>query len=487
MASGFHVLYTIPLWLGGLASSEHPHRLVHMTFQVYANKAISTTPYTWSDNSRLYQPIIVIVGTCSNRQTLSSGFQYSTEWVAHAGRFSSCGTVGISADLFLRGKLLPIVSEINAATTIIPNFSGIKQSQWNLALTTWSEHRDRKDEPPPPPSAVDGSPDEPLKFLWKHHDKLNYEHTSPSQHIADGVYTVTCDTENSLEIPTIYKQGTMAIDLRGKVTLQLDVHLDNHGLPSDWSSKASVEWTASIVVHSEAAGLVVNVSSSPPMFKSLEYTTGTGDHPTLDPEDLLRAVFPPTVDVSDANIEFSRFARVWQSCYPGSSAFTLCNPVFNAKGDLLFELQPYADPTSPTDPDAPPPTFAFSKMPGGRRDPFGVRRGTNRPHRTASRQTGERRPSPARPYEDTHRAGRAGASTPEPHANGAMRPRDSSRFSMSSRSMSPSVPSGTRAPVPRPVVTTTMPASRSQWNITASEEMTPTKAYSTQSSESAYS
>ena len=42
------------------------------------------------------------------------------------------------------------------------------------------------------------------------------------------------DTENSLGIPTVYKQGTMTIELHGRVNLLLDVHLEDQGTFADW-------------------------------------------------------------------------------------------------------------------------------------------------------------------------------------------------------------------------------------------------------------
>lgn len=382
MLSGHHILYTIPR--GKQRSPDFPHRLTYFLFHMYSNKSIGGT-YTWNDNSRKYQPVIIIAGTYEDRQL--SGFQYSTEWVAHASRFSSCGTVGISADAFLETKLLAVISQINATTTIIPSISGIKQNKWVPTLTTWAKHIDRKDEAPPPPTRDDLHSEESLRYVWKHHDKLNYEHTSPSLHITDGMYIVTCDTKNTVEFPTVYKQGTMVIELRGEVTLQLTVHLNDHGLSTDWSSKASVEWVASIVMHSEAAGLQVSMVNSPIIFKTLETSGDSGSHYALDPQQLLKSQFPDSIDLKAMHAEFSRFTSVWQSCYPGPSAFTLCNPVFNRKGDMLFELQPYTDPSSVQDADGSALSVSLFGKPSGRRDPFAQRPGTTRAIRAASRQT----------------------------------------------------------------------------------------------------
>ena len=120
------------------------------------------------------------------------------------------------------------------------------------------------------------------------------------------------------------------------------------------------------------------------MFKTLESTGDSGLQAAsvLNPERLLKDIFPATIDMQPALRVFSLFASVWQSCYPGPSAYTLSNPVFNAKGDLLFELQPYTDPSSTSlDSSSFSPISPFlpgGKL-GGKRDMFGRRVGTPQP------------------------------------------------------------------------------------------------------------
>ena len=66
----------------------------------------------------------------------------------------------------------------------------------------------------------------------------------------------------------------------------------------------------------------------------------------LDPEELLRSIIPSSVDLKDAVAELKLFEQVWHSCYPGMAAYNLAHPVFNRKGDLLFELRPQTSPTA---------------------------------------------------------------------------------------------------------------------------------------------
>lgn len=60
-----------------------------------------------------------------------------------------------------------------------------------------------------------------------------------------------------------------------------------------------------------------------------------------DPETLLKAHLPGTIDINEIVRELKAFEGIWQFCYPGMYAFALANPTFNVRGDLLFELKPF--------------------------------------------------------------------------------------------------------------------------------------------------
>lgn len=186
-AAGHHVLYTIPVW--NTPSQAPFYGLTSVVFHIYS-KTI-TSERSWNEQSRTAEPIIIVLGMCSGRSMPASVLQYSTEWVARAGKSSSYGTAAISGSLFLREKLLPILSEINTRTTIIPFFSGIERDTWKLELTCWSDHPKRQIGDCAfsfvPGSGGDGS----LRYHWKHHDRYNYEHQG-GNYIMTGVYSVAC-------------------------------------------------------------------------------------------------------------------------------------------------------------------------------------------------------------------------------------------------------------------------------------------------------
>lgn len=123
---------------------------------------------------------------------------YWSEWVAHSGRLSSYGTVGISNKLFLDHKLLGVLSRVNAATTIIPSFSGIERQQWILKLTGWSEHEERKHSACPFGLAQSNGNDDLLEYVWRCSDVWDYQHRHGHDHNAmSGNFSVACASTSS--------------------------------------------------------------------------------------------------------------------------------------------------------------------------------------------------------------------------------------------------------------------------------------------------
>ncbi|EKM54028.1 uncharacterized protein PHACADRAFT_257609 [Phanerochaete carnosa HHB-10118-sp] len=329
VSAGHHVLYTIPVL--SRPSAELYQCLTSVVFHIYSKKISSE--YNWNEQSRASEPIIIILGMCGGRPMPASVLQYSTEWVVRAGRFSSYGTAAISGGLFLRERLLRRLSEINTRTTVIPRFSGIERDTWKLKLSCWSDHPERQNEncvfTLDPGSRADGS----LRYFWQHHDKYNYEHRG-GNYIMTGQYSVACITQNYLEIPTTFKHGTMEIKLGGTVSIEVFVNTS-----SAWRSSSTAVWQASIAVHSEANGLKVSSVRSQTQFTRPNTEGETYTSLALDPEALLRSVIPSSIDLTEAMEELKIFEQAWYSCYPGMGAYNLVQPVFNSKGDLLFELQ----------------------------------------------------------------------------------------------------------------------------------------------------
>lgn len=96
-----------------------------------------------------------------------------------------------------------------------------------------------------------------------------------------------------------------------------------------------------MAMHSQGSGLNVNVIAS--KLPQFERKVIDGDPAPLriDPEWLLSKSFPASPDLESVINEFRTFEGTWKSCFPGQSAFALAHPVFNQRGDLLFELRPH--------------------------------------------------------------------------------------------------------------------------------------------------
>ena len=109
------------------------------------------------------------------------------------------------------------------------------------------------------------------------------------------------------------------------------------------SSKAFSAWTVSLIITTEAGGLRASVRSVPTQFHAEQtQIPGNNQRPPLVffAADLLRRVIPTSMDLSDVAKEFHSFENSWQFCYPRVGAYSPAYPVFNCRGDLLFELRP---------------------------------------------------------------------------------------------------------------------------------------------------
>jgi hypothetical protein len=112
-ASGHHILYSIPVWV---ADKDRPrHAFTDVKFHVYSKQVVERG--NWGRLSKIYQPILVIIGVTGRRSLPHHQLQYSTNWLMRASEGISYGTVSLSRDLFLDGLLIPLLNKVNAATS----------------------------------------------------------------------------------------------------------------------------------------------------------------------------------------------------------------------------------------------------------------------------------------------------------------------------------------------------------------------------------
>ncbi|KIP08274.1 hypothetical protein PHLGIDRAFT_509076 [Phlebiopsis gigantea 11061_1 CR5-6] len=171
---GHHVLYTIPVWKSRTAAP--PYGLTSVAFQVHSNTTGSASNLPAAQQSQTSSPVIIFLGMCGGRSLPTSALQLSTDWVAHAGRFWTHGTGGISSAVFLRERLLPLLSAVNAVTTVVPASSTIERDgKWELELNSWAKDAQRTSRNCPfshvPASNEEGA----LRYQWDHQEEFNYD------------------------------------------------------------------------------------------------------------------------------------------------------------------------------------------------------------------------------------------------------------------------------------------------------------------------
>ena len=94
-----------------------------------------------------------------------------------------------------------------------------------------------------------------------------------------------------------------------------------------------------ISIQSEFDGLSVKVTGSlTPVIEGSSAQNQFGMFPDLRQK--LGEHLPKTIDLSRVLAELKVFEGVWHYGYPGVHAYCLSNPVFNHKGDVVFELRP---------------------------------------------------------------------------------------------------------------------------------------------------
>lgn len=128
---GHHVLSTIPVCR--MSSDMHLSNITSVTFRVNSEQRPG------AEQSPVSEPAILILCMNGNRPLPSPVPQHWGRWIAN-GLSPSCGTLVLSGDSFLRGRLLPSLSEVNAVTRVEPTFSEFHKMTWRLHLTTWAKN-----------------------------------------------------------------------------------------------------------------------------------------------------------------------------------------------------------------------------------------------------------------------------------------------------------------------------------------------------------
>lgn len=106
---------------------------------MYAKTTVTHTNYSLLKPGE--EPAIVILGMTDPKLELPSrSLRWSANWLFGYG--PSLGTVALSADIFLRGRLLPLLEGINRAATLLPASLDMDGGNWHVELTSWNKKYD---------------------------------------------------------------------------------------------------------------------------------------------------------------------------------------------------------------------------------------------------------------------------------------------------------------------------------------------------------
>ncbi|KAG8774937.1 hypothetical protein FRC15_000899 [Serendipita sp. 397] len=297
-------------------------------------------------------PAILIVGTCGGRQLTFVQPQWHAGLViCGSGKSqSSLGTVCLSKAAFLEGCLLKNLERVNATTTIVPNFAGVIDGQWNFDLTTWATHAFRKnrackwkvveccqhgEKECKGAKGCAGEAHGSLQYIWEHRDGWSHEHEGTSHDENDGQYSIDCRTRNRLTIPTTYRPGALEIKMKGESILTVA----GKDECNEWSKQSTATWEASICIYSRPGGLAVQVTGSPKPRFAEAVCSGACN---IDITKVHSQNLPQTVDFEDLLTDLrTTLQGTWEYSAPGHLAYGITNPVFTVTGDLVCQLASY--------------------------------------------------------------------------------------------------------------------------------------------------
>ncbi|KAK7694301.1 hypothetical protein QCA50_001483 [Cerrena zonata] len=324
--SGYNIIHSVPIF------TNHDERSFGYTS--VAHKVISKSNVT-VDNCRYVltkdAPILLILGMSNFRPMPPLFVEWFAGWIIENKRHKSFGTLCLSKTAFLEGRLLSLLSEVNALTTVVPKFAGILDGQWHFELTNWKDDPYRQHRPCTWKERRNVSSNH-LEYVWEHRDEWNYEHEGTASEEKKCEYTLACHTRNHLHIPTIFRPNSLEIKLTGESYLKVRGRTDT----ASWSKSTSAKWSASIIIHSRASGLTVEVSGQThPVFADED----CDGHCDIDVSALHAKHLPRNVNLGHVLESLKRTLEGgWEFAAPGGESYGLTNPVFTRQGDLIVQL-----------------------------------------------------------------------------------------------------------------------------------------------------
>ncbi|KAJ7210092.1 hypothetical protein GGX14DRAFT_451427 [Mycena pura] len=332
---GHHIIHSIPVFTAKTNTSSFG--LTSVTYQL-----VTKSQVTIETCRRVVKaseaPVILVLGMFDFRTMPTVQLSWIQGWVISEPK--CLGTICLSRDTFLERHLLKLLALLNKKTTLVPEWAGIVNGDWQYQITTLENHSRRKNDPNS--WRFHKRADKSREYVWEHRDDWNHEskHEAITGEERTGAYCISCHTTNKLSIPTVYHQGSLEITLGGESTLKISKRTDG----VSWSKKTCAKWSAVIAFHSRADGLHIEVvGGEQPVFTEIE---SDGECP-IDVKAEHRKHLPAKIDLQDILLDLRALLQgPWEYSYPGMEAYALSNPVFTHDGDLIMDLSAYSSTSS---------------------------------------------------------------------------------------------------------------------------------------------
>lgn len=143
----------------------------------------------------------MLLGICEGRPLPQLPLRGAMGWAAHQRPAGPFGAISLSSDTFLQARLLPLLFDVNAQTTLLPMFSGVQRDKWKLVLKRWSDDTNRVADDCALLRAADNGDSAVLKYKWYHFDEYGHKHEGGS-YVMNGMYTVS--STPYVSFPTVH-------------------------------------------------------------------------------------------------------------------------------------------------------------------------------------------------------------------------------------------------------------------------------------------
>lgn len=186
---GYHIVHSVPVFSRGTSSTSP---LTSVTCQVVSRHDIDVRNCLQRRKSA-DPPVIAVLGTCHNRPLSSSRLDADSLWVIRRRAQGLSGTACFSREAFLEGRVLHALSNINASTTLVANYVGVIEGEWQCDVSLWNAHEYRKGTE----SRWKLQADQPAGYItyeWQHRDDRAHKHEGSYDNnlASEGESRLTC-------------------------------------------------------------------------------------------------------------------------------------------------------------------------------------------------------------------------------------------------------------------------------------------------------